>query len=112
MHNPDTGQGKILADDDEAALLTEFWELVKPFELTITFNGKQFDAPYLQMRSALLGITPSMVLDCRRFSRRPHYDLREVLSHSYLNRHGGLTREVGVNPGREPERFGESRRST
>jgi len=90
MHNPDSGQGRVLAGDDEADLLRQFWELVKPFELTITFNGKQFDFPYLKMRSAVHGIQPSVALDCRRFTRHPHYDLREILSNFGAWRHGSL----------------------
>lgn len=90
MHNPDTGQSRILAAHDERETIAEFWELVKPYGLHITFNGKQFDFPYLQMRSAVLGLKPSVRLETRRFTRQPHYDVREVLSHNYLQRHGSL----------------------
>ncbi len=90
MHNPDSGNSRVLAGDDEAALLREFWDLVKPYDLTITFNGKQFDYPFLKMRSAVNRVVPSVALDCRRFSRHPHYDLREVLSNFGAWRHGGL----------------------
>ncbi|MFQ5668947.1 MAG: ribonuclease H-like domain-containing protein [Acidobacteriota bacterium] len=90
MHNPDTEQSRILASDDEARLLEEFWGLVKAFELQITFNGKMFDFPFLKMRSAVLGVKPTLALVCRRYSRQPHYDLREVLSQDGLQRHGGL----------------------
>ena len=90
MHNPGTGKSRILASDDEREILTTFWELVKPFDLQITFNGKQFDFPFLQMRTALLGLAPSVRLDCRRYSRQPHYDLREVLTNFYQHRHGSL----------------------
>lgn len=90
MYNPDSGQSRVLASDDEAEILGQFWDLVKSFELTITFNGKQFDYPYLKMRSAIHGITPSVALDCRRFTRHPHYDLREMLSNFGAWRHGGL----------------------
>ena len=90
MHNPDTGKSRVLTAGDERELLAEFWKLVKPFDLQITFNGKQFDFPFLQIRSAVLGIRPTIHLDTRRFSRQPHYDLREVLTHNYLQRHGSL----------------------
>jgi predicted PolB exonuclease-like 3'-5' exonuclease len=90
MHNPDSEKSKVLASDDEAGLLREFWGLVKAFDLTITFNGKQFDYPYLKMRSAIRGVVPSLALDCRRFTRHPHYDLREVLSNFGAWRHGSL----------------------
>jgi predicted PolB exonuclease-like 3'-5' exonuclease len=90
MHNPDTGKSKVLASDVEAELLREFWDLVKSFDLTITFNGKRFDFPFLQMRSAVRNIKPTIALDCRRFSRHPHYDLREQLSFFDAHRYGSL----------------------
>ena len=90
MHNPDTGKSRVLAGDDEQELMAEFWALVKPYRLHITFNGKQFDFPYLQMRSAVLGLKPTVHLETRRFTRQPHFDVREVLSHNYLQRHGSL----------------------
>lgn len=90
LHNPDSGQSRILASDDEAGILTEFWELIQAFGLQITFNGKNFDFPFLKMRSAVLGVKPSVQLDCRRYSRQPHYDLREVLSQFENRRPGGL----------------------
>ncbi|MFQ5720401.1 MAG: ribonuclease H-like domain-containing protein [Acidobacteriota bacterium] len=90
MHNPDTEKSRVLAGEDERALLREFWDLVRSFQMQVTFNGKQFDFPFLLMRSAVLGITPTVRLDCRRFSRHPHYDVREMLTHFYLNRHGSL----------------------
>ncbi|MFQ5766931.1 MAG: ribonuclease H-like domain-containing protein [Acidobacteriota bacterium] len=90
MHNPDSGQSRILASDDERDLLKEFWELVKPFDLQITFNGKLFDFPFLQLRSAILQVKPSVRLDCRRYSRHPHLDLRELLTNFYAQKFGTL----------------------
>jgi DNA polymerase elongation subunit (family B) len=90
LHNPDSGQSRILASEDEVELLTSFWELIRSFDLQITFNGKSFDFPFLKMRSAVLGVRPTVHLDCRRYSRQPHYDLREVLSQFDSRRPGGL----------------------
>jgi len=86
MHNPDSEKSRVLASHDEASLLREFWGLVKAFDLTITFNGKQFDYPFLKIRSAIQGVVPSVALDCRRFTRHPHYDLRDFGAW----RHGSL----------------------
>jgi 3'-5' exonuclease len=45
---------------DEAELLRHFWEGVKKFDAFVSFNGRNFDAPFLMLRSAILGIRPSM----------------------------------------------------
>ena len=75
MLNPQTGRGKALylsedfedesspdeeieyvAYPEEADLLAHFWELALKFDSVVTFNGRNFDVPYLYLRSALLNI--------------------------------------------------------
>jgi hypothetical protein len=66
--------------DDEAALLQAFWQAVAAFPrgtLWATFNGKRFDVPYVEARSAAHGITPTRQ-DLRNtypYSHKPHADL-------------------------------------
>jgi len=45
---------------DEQYILNEFWKLLKSknYDFLITFNGREFDCPYLMLRSAVLGIKP------------------------------------------------------
>ena len=77
---------------DEKVLLTSFWEYLernKP-ELFVTFNGKSFDFPYINIRSAILEIPPSMPLPIRHFTTRPHFDVREVLAGNDRHRRGTL----------------------
>ena len=65
----------------EKRLLNEFWRFVKDKASTIiTFNGRGFDAPYLMLRSAILGIEPTRNLVPYRYSFQEHCDLMEVLS--------------------------------
>ena len=48
---------------DERALLEHFWEkLPKGYQTVVTFNGRNFDCPFLMLRSAVLGIRPSLNL--------------------------------------------------
>ncbi|MHC4846122.1 MAG: ribonuclease H-like domain-containing protein [Planctomycetota bacterium] len=70
---------------DERALLTEFWKLVSKAGRIVTFNGRQFDGPFLMIRSAILGIAPSQNLAGYRYSLEQHCDLAEV-----LNFHGAV----------------------
>ena len=83
---------KALTQEDERALLTSFWKLLgeSPPKLFVTFNGKSFDFPYINIRSAILEIPPSMQLSVRRFSNSPHFDVREVLAGNERHRRGSL----------------------
>jgi 3'-5' exonuclease len=77
---------------DERVLLRLFWEYLdrsRP-ELFITFNGKSFDFPYINLRSAILEIEPSVPLPTRRYTTRPHFDVREVLAGDDRRRKGTL----------------------
>ncbi|MBX6377175.1 MAG: 3'-5' exonuclease [Clostridia bacterium] len=65
----------------EAALLTEFWRMVRDGAGTlISFNGRRFDGPFLMLRSAILGVRPTRNLVPYRYRFRDHCDLAEVLS--------------------------------
>ncbi|HET6402488.1 MAG TPA: ribonuclease H-like domain-containing protein [Candidatus Kapabacteria bacterium] len=46
---------------DEAALLQHFWNgLEGKYNAVVTFNGRSFDCPFLMLRSAVLGLRPSV----------------------------------------------------
>ena len=68
-------------DGDEKELLTEFWRMLGSNSgRVVTYNGRQFDGPYLMLRSAILGVAPTVNLAGYRFSMNPHCDLAEVLT--------------------------------
>ncbi len=46
----------------------------------ISFNGRQFDGPFLMIRSAIHGIVPKRDLVGNRYRFHPNCDLREVLN--------------------------------
>lgn len=71
-----------LADADERRLLTAAWEAVADSDPLVTFNGMGFDLPFLAIRSAILGVTPSVIVNhlLRRYSWHPHYDVRMALT--------------------------------
>jgi len=77
---------------DEKVLLRSFWEYLDRNRpgLFVTFNGKSFDFPYINMRSAILEISPSIPLPTRRYSTSPHFDVREVLAGDDRHRRGTL----------------------
>jgi predicted PolB exonuclease-like 3'-5' exonuclease len=70
LMNPVTEKGKVIGIDgegcvpvdsrftyvacqDEKQLLTEFWNTAEKFQRFVTFNGNDFDFPYLLIRSAI-----------------------------------------------------------
>jgi 3'-5' exonuclease len=77
---------------DESVLLTSFWDYLSrtPPDTFVTFNGKSFDFPYINIRSAILEIPPSVPLPMRRYTTRPHFDVREVLAGNERHRRGTL----------------------
>ncbi len=95
---PDTARGRILLEGPptaweafggdaqifrgpEDALLREFWRLLAEGPTTIvTFNGRAFDAPYLMIRSAIVGVDPGRNLLPYRYRFDDHCDLAEVLT--------------------------------
>jgi len=77
--------GVKLVSGSEAQILTHFWKLAQNYTTFVTFNGRAFDAPFLMIRSAILGIRPSKNLLANRylfsqpFSAK-HIDLFDQLS--------------------------------
>jgi DNA polymerase elongation subunit (family B) len=64
----------------EADLLRKFWEVLerkKP--RLVSYNGRGYDGPFLMIRSAQLGIAPSLQLVQNRYDLSVHCDLQDVL---------------------------------
>ena len=88
----ENGEERALIDKEETRLLTSFWEHLadSPPELFVTFNGKSFDFPFLNIRSAILRVPPPMRLATRRYTSHPHLDLQEALAGGDRHRLGSL----------------------
>lgn len=73
---------------DEKGILELFWKIVKEncYNLFITFNGREFDCPFIMLRSFQLGVEPSKNLMAGSdFNfREYHIDLLKELT---FNRH-------------------------
>jgi predicted PolB exonuclease-like 3'-5' exonuclease len=76
---------------NEAELLKSFWRIIEVTDQVITFNGKNFDAPFLMMRSAMLKIRPSKNLVAKKFDSTQHIDLLEQFTYF------GLTRKFNLD---------------
>jgi len=78
----------------ERKLLENFWKLiskVKPH--LISFNGRNFDAPFLMLRSAVLGIRPSRnLMSGTKFNYPLHTDLIDELTFFSSSSYGATKR--------------------
>lgn len=78
----------------ERTLVENFWKLLaaNPGVHLVSFNGRGFDAPWLMLRSAVLGVRPSRnLMDGTKFSYANHTDLLDKLT--FFNRSSsGATR--------------------
>ena len=88
----DTRVETAFADDSEKELLSKFWDWLaaNEHEPYVTFNGKRFDIPFLNVRSAIHGLTPSKVIPADPLTTRPHFDVREVFEGNDRRRRGSL----------------------
>ncbi len=83
---------RAFTDPSERDLLDSFWRFLGETQpkLVVTFNGKRFDVPYLNIRSAIHGLEPEFVIPSEPWSRSPHLDLREALEGNDRRRKGSL----------------------
>lgn len=65
----------------EVEMLTKFWEYVKKVDSVITFNGRNFDIPFLMLRSAMLKVKPTRNFIRKRYDNNAHIDLLDKLTH-------------------------------
>jgi predicted PolB exonuclease-like 3'-5' exonuclease len=76
---------------EEKDVLEAFWVLIgrKTDEFQphnsryVTFNGKDFDIPFIINRSAINGIIPSVRIPTRRYYNDRHFDVLEELSNHF-----------------------------
>ncbi|HEX8252090.1 MAG TPA: ribonuclease H-like domain-containing protein [Thermoanaerobaculia bacterium] len=71
---------RTMISGSERQILEKFWEYLDKDDRFISFNGRQFDGPFLMIRSAIQGLTPKRELIGNRYRFHPNCDLREVLN--------------------------------
>ncbi len=79
----------------ERVMLSNFWKLLeKNRGLTlISFNGRNFDAPWLMLRSAVLGIRPTRnLMQGTKFNYSGHIDLLDQLTFFQASASGATRR--------------------
>ena len=71
---------RTLISGSEKQILERFWDYLDKDDRFISFNGRQFDGPFLMIRSAIRGVAPKRDLVGNRYRFHPNCDLREVLN--------------------------------
>ncbi len=74
----------VLKARNEREMLQDFWEGAKEYDTFVTFNGRGFDVPFLNLRSAIQGVRPSHNLMDGRYLHQQklshHIDLQDQLT--------------------------------
>ncbi|RPI69976.1 MAG: 3'-5' exonuclease, partial [Ignavibacteriales bacterium] len=76
---------------NETEMLNSFWRIIEVTDQVITFNGRNFDAPFVMIRSAMNRIKPSKNLVSKKFDSSFHIDLLEQFTYF------GLTRKFNLD---------------
>ena len=75
----------------EVEMLKSFWKIIEVTDQVVTFNGRNFDIPFLMIRSAMLKVKPSKNLIKSRYDKKSHIDLLEQFTFY------GLTRKFNLD---------------
>lgn len=75
----------------EKEMIQSFWRVIDFTDQVITFNGRNFDIPFIMMRSAMLQIRPTKNLMGKRFDSTNHIDLLEQFTFY------GITRKFNLD---------------
>jgi len=75
----------------EKEMLESFWRIAEAANQVITFNGRNFDIPFLMMRSAIQKVKPTKNLVQNRYDISQHIDLLEQFTFY------GLTRKFNLD---------------
>jgi len=85
----ETSFERTFSHAEEKELLESFWQWLESARpsLFVSFNGRRFDVPYLNVRSAIHRIVPAHPIPLGRSS---HFDVRETFEGDDKRRRGSL----------------------
>ena len=79
VHVGNAGERTEIRFVEEADLLRAFWALAGRAKVVVTYNGRNFDIPFLMGRSLVREIPARVDLLSNRYSLQPHLDLLDLL---------------------------------
>ncbi|GAB1429384.1 hypothetical protein MASR2M18_02160 [Ignavibacteria bacterium] len=95
----DLPDGGRLIRCGEQQMLIYFWDMLRKFPdaWLVSFNGRNFDAPFLMLRSAALGLRPSRnLMHGTKFNYPQHTDLLDELTF-FVPQSAGATRRYNFD---------------
>ncbi|MGA8607814.1 MAG: ribonuclease H-like domain-containing protein [Candidatus Sulfotelmatobacter sp.] len=84
------------AGEDEARIITGFWDALRPGDVVVGHNVLDFDVRFLQQRSWILGIQPSRTLDTRRYYTADVVDTLQLWTNWSGNKKGVTLDALGT----------------
>jgi len=87
----------VIETGSEKEILEKFWEIIKPYNYFISFNGRGFDVPYLMIRSAILGVKPSKDLMSNRYLNSQKFNAIHVDLLDQLTFYGALRKKFNLH---------------
>ncbi len=81
----------------EKQMLEAFWKGALNYQQFITFNGRQFDAPFLALRSAINGIRPTKDLNRARYLYQQTPDAVHIDLYDQLSFYGATRRKGSLH---------------
>lgn len=82
---------------DEKSMLDNFWRGAKEYQQFVSFNGRQFDAPFLAIRSAVHGIRPTKDLMRGRYLYQQAVDAVHIDLYDQLSFYGAVRRKGSLH---------------
>jgi DNA polymerase elongation subunit (family B) len=81
----------------EPAMLEKFWDIAMKYDTFVTFNGRQFDVPFLMVRSAVQGVKPTKNLLANRYLQYQPYNAKHIDLLDQLSFYGALRRKGSLH---------------
>lgn len=89
--------GFLFKPMEEKEMLENFWQGVKNYKEFVSFNGRQFDVPFLFIRSAINKIRPSLNLMSNRYLKFQNYGVKHIDLQDQLAFYGAVRRKGNLH---------------
>lgn len=81
----------------EKAMLEAFWHGAPQYKTFVTFNGRQFDLPFLMVRSAVNKVRPSINLMANRYLNYQNRGIQHIDLFDQLSFYGAVRRKGSLH---------------